>query len=301
MRLITNPGSNLPDSALARYDILLARQQIVVDHVAHDTRKDIPLALVDRWVAEAAEFPKVVGSTAQDMVPLFLDALDTDPELLVVTTSKRLIQTYNSSQAAAATVKSRVSHKNAHIRVVDTLSTDLGAGLLAIAAGEAMKAGRTLAEAANLLEAMAEQAQSAIHVPDLTHLHKSGRANFLKAWMATVLQVRPLVGLTDGDLRILGRVREKDDPITALAEHCQERLPGRPRVWLGIAHGGEPERAARSVAEFEQRFDVAFTVVKELSSSIYLYVGPGALAAFVVPVDGLPCDLPTPSPPFLRP
>lgn len=298
MRLLTNPGSNVPESALARYDIALARQSIVVDHVAHDTRKDIPLSVVDGWVARAKEFPKVQGSTAQDLVPLFLEALEKDPELLVVMTSKRLIQSYQSAQAAAATVKSRLGQKHSTIAVVDTLSTDLGAGLVTIAAGEAIRAGLPMKDIVALLEAMGERGRFAMHVKNLLHPMKSGRASFLKAWMAGVLQVRPILGLADGDLRILGRVREKDDPVTELIAHYTERFPGRPRVWMGVVHGNEPERAAHCADRFREHFDVQFSLIRPLSSSIYLYCGPSALGVFLIPIDGLPWALPVPNPPL---
>lgn len=290
MKLLTNPSSNVPENALTRYDVLLARQQIVVDHVSHDTRRELPLSVLDGWVSSARDFPKVVGSTTEDLVPVFLDAVENDPELLVVVTSRRLIQTYHSAQAAAAKVKTRVPH--AQIQVVDTLSTDLGAGLQIIAAGEAIRAGRSSKDIVTLLEAMADAGRAGMHVHNLSHVMKSGRSSLLRAWSATLLQVRPLMGISDGELRVLGRIRTKDDPVLALADHFAERIPNRPRIWLGISHGGDPALAARCLAEFGARFDVAYSVTRPLSSSTYLYMGPGALAVFVIPIADLPWTLP---------
>lgn len=114
--------------------------------------------------------------------------------------------------------------------------------------------------------------------------------------MASVLQVRPVMGFADGDLRILGRVREKDDPVQVPLAHHQERLPGRRRVWLGVVHGNEPERAERCAAAFRESFDVEFALIRPFSSSIYLYSGPGSLAVFIIPIDDLPWKLPVPAP-----
>ena len=296
MRLLTNPASNMPASALSRYDILLARQTIVVDQQSHDTRADIPLATIDRWVATAKEFPKVLGSTSADLVPVFLDAVEKDRDLLVVVTSRRLIPTYHSAVSAAATVKTRVARKDTTIHVVDTLSTDLGAALVAIAAAEVARTGLSAKDTAALVDELAARGRTAMHVQNMSHTLKSGRASLLKAWMTSILQVRPIMGIADGDLRVLGRIREKDDPVVALADHFSERMPERPRVWLGIAHGGDPSLAARCKQEMEGRFDVAFSLVRPLSSSLYLYLGPGALAVFVLPIEGLSRPIPTPAP-----
>lgn len=292
MQLLTNPSSNVPESALAHYDVLLARQQIVVNHVSHDTRRELPLSVLDGWVGSSRDFPKVVGSTTEDLVPVFLQAIEKDPELLVVVTSKRLITTYHSAQAAAAKVKARAPH--AHIQIVDTLSTDLGAGLQIIAAGEAKRAGRSMKDIVTLLTAMSDAGRAGMHVHDLTNVMKSGRSSLLRAWSATLLQVRPMMGIADGDLRVLGRIRTKDDPVLALANYFSERIANGRRIWLGVAHGGDPALAARCLAEFGTRFDVAYSLTRPLSSSTYLYMGRGALAVFVIPVDDLPWALPTP-------
>lgn len=297
MRLLTNPASNLPSSALARYDILLSRQLIVVDHESHDTRRDIALSQVDRWVASAREFPRAVGSSAQDMVPLFLEALAKEPELLVINTSRRLSSTHTSAHAAAATVKARSAHAQAKIAIVDTLSSDLGAGLIALAAGEGIRAGVALDKLASVLESLAQQGHMAMHVQNLTYPLKSGRASFLKAWLASVLAVRPVIGLADGDLRILGRIREKDDSVLGLASYLAERVAPGSKVWLAVAHGNDAERAARCLAHFQEVYDVQFSLVRPLSASIYLYSGPGAICVFLLPV----ADLPWPAPaPFLE-
>lgn len=294
MRLLTNPSSNLPSSAVARYDILVAPQQLIVDREAHDTRRTISLAQVDRWVASAREFPRAVGSSAQDMVPMFLDALEGDPELLVLNTSRRLSSSHTSAQAAAVTVKARSSHADVKIAVVDTLTSDLGAGLLALAAAEGIRAGVPMADLVTALESLAQHGHMAMRLQNLLHPLKSGRASFLKAWLATVLAVRPVIGLADGDLRILGRIREKDDAVLGLAGYLAERVPPGSKVWLGIAHGGDAEQAARCLAHFETVYDVQFSLMRPLSASIYLYAGAGALCVFVLPVADLPWPAPAP-------
>ena len=298
MRLLTNPGSNLPPSALARYDIVLARQQVAVDHAQHDTPTDLALSVVDGWIAGARTFPKSLGSSAADLVPLFLDAASADSELLVLTSSKRLIPTYQSSLAAAATVRARRGPSKLIISVFDTRTTDLGAGRLAIAAGEWVRAGVTRAPLLEALEVLAERGQMAIHISNLHHAMKSGRASFLKAWTATVLKLRPILGLADGDLRILGRVRAQDDPVEGLVEHLRERVPIGTRVWLGVVHGNERAQAERCLGRLRERYDVAFAMVRPLSSSVYLYAGAGAVGAFLIPVDDLPVALPVPAPAF---
>lgn len=293
VRILTNPGSNLSEPMLAHYDILLSRQQIVVDGVDHDTRRDIPLGQVDQWVQSAKNFPKVVGSTSVDMLPLLTSALQRDPSLLIVTTSRRLIQTYDS--ASAALEKLRALHPEAKVGLVDSKTTDVGAGLIALAAAEAARQGWSLGDTVKLLDTMAAGARMLVYAHTLENMHKSGRATFLKAWVAQVLKVRPLVAMDDGALRVCGRVKLDEDIVPALLEQTLERVPAGSRIWLGVAHSNDPALAERCRRLYAETFDVAYTMIRPLSASIYLYAGPGALCVAAVPIDGLPKSPPTPS------
>lgn len=68
IRILTNPGANLPPEIIERYDIALTSSSIVVDGVTHDARDGVSLADVDRWVESATEHPFVLGTSAAEFV-----------------------------------------------------------------------------------------------------------------------------------------------------------------------------------------------------------------------------------------
>ena len=71
MRIVTNPGCNLPAAAIRHFDLEICPQQIVVDGVSHDTRAGIPYPVIDGWVRTARDFPHVVGTTAHEFAAIF--------------------------------------------------------------------------------------------------------------------------------------------------------------------------------------------------------------------------------------
>lgn len=294
MRIFTNPGSNLSPRCLAHYDIALAPQQIVVDGVSHDTRQPISLREVDEWVNRSREYPYVVGATALGMLDLYLESFKGDRQLLGVTTSKKIIQSYQAAESAARTVKGRPSYSDARIALVDSGVTDVGTGLVCIAAGEAARAGLPLAKAAAVAEAMSQQGVMLFYVPELQRLVKGGRAGAVRAWLAEKLDRRPMLSFVDGEVASIATVRAVPDPAEVLARAARERLGARRRVWLGIAHGGVPDLAATSLAACRQQFDVAFAYVRPLSPSIYLHAGPRSVMIAVYPVDQLGWEPTTP-------
>jgi DegV family protein with EDD domain len=292
VRIITNPGSNLTARAIGHYGIEIGPQRIIVDGAEHDTRGGIPFAEVDDWVKTAKEFPHVVGTTANELGQIFTKVGRTDPEMICVTSSKKIIQSHAAGLAAARVLSDHPTHKNLRIAVVDSTTTDVGAGLIAIAAGEAAKANVPLKTAVESLEAMSNRARLAFTVATLENLKKSGRASFLRAFVANFFDIKPLIGIVDGELQSIGKVSGKADATQAIVDDVKTTARGP--VWVGVSHGEAPEKAEKLIARLRNELDVAYAYVRPLSSSIYLYAGRGSIMGLVIPIDGLPWTPPTP-------
>lgn len=288
MIILTNPGSNVPPEWSARYGVALTPQKIVVDGVEHDTRGEIDFAQIDAWVKSAREHPYVLGTSAAEFASVFAELAKRDREIVAVMTSRKIIQTHDSAIAAKRTVAKLPGHDDIDIRVVDSGFTDLGAGLVVALAGEARRAGRTLDEIEALVEAYRIEARFTLVADTLDYLVKGGRATALRAFVANMLGVRPLLGMVNGELATLGKIAGGSDRAEAVAEHMERELgTGRP-VWIGVFHGNAPSRASALAASLGRRLRVAYQCIRPLAASIYLHMGPGAVGAIVAPIDRLP-------------
>lgn len=135
----------------------------------------------------------------------------------------------------------------------------------------------------------------AVYVEHLEGLVKGGRASFLRSWMANMLNVRPILGFDEGDLCAAARVSTKDDVIAALADHLGGQLRGGP-VWVGVAHGNDPERGEALVTALRGAFEVEYVYAVPVSPSIYLHTSAGSVCAAVFPAPvgvKAPIDLPS--------
>lgn len=288
MRILTNPGSNLPAACLAYYDILMAPLHIQVDQTMHDTRRSISLSQIDTWVAHAKSHPKTHSTTSTEFFGSFLEALAQDPELLCVLPSRKLGTGFVSAQAAVRSIQQRVSLRHTQVAIVDSRVTDLGTGLLTLLAADAARANVPLRDLAKGLDALAEEGHMVLYAHQISNLWKSGRADFLKAWMAQLLDLRPLLGSVDGDVRMIGRVKLPADPVPLMVERLRHALTPTRRVWVAIAHGNSPDQARSLERELRATFQVELAWVRPFSASVYLHTGPGALAVSVFPIDVLP-------------
>ncbi len=285
MRIITNPGSNLDDDEVHRHDIDVMPQKIVVDGISHDTRNLSGLEQIDRWVKTAQRHPTVQGTTEAEFTEMMSRLGKSDPEMLCVMTSRKIIGSHDAALAASTKL---MKDEGSRIEVVDTLVTDVGAGLCTLVAAQARKAGLPLKEVARAVRAFAERGRNVITVSTLENLIKGGRASTLQGFVANFLNVRPVISMIDGVTTSVGRMSAKLDAATKHEEYLTSRVDPGAAVWLAVAHGNAPQVAEHVVRRLKEKYRVEYTLLRPLSTSIYLHAGPGAVVSFVYPLEGLP-------------
>jgi DegV family protein with EDD domain len=243
-------------------------------------------------VTTARQHPYVLGTSAAEFATLFSAAGKRDREILAVMTSRKVIGSHDAAVSAARALARSAHGAELSIRVADSGVTDLGAGMATVLACEAHRAGKTLAEAAELVDAFRRHTQFSLVPSSLDYLVKGGRATMLRAWIANLLNVRPHVAMIDGVLEVVGKVSASADRAAVIAEHMAARVGARRPAWIGVFHGGAPDLAERLRAALAERFDVRAAWVRPLAPSIYLHMGRRAVGAVVTPLDALPWSPP---------
>ncbi len=292
MKLITNPGTNLSEDFVEAHDVEILPQQIVVDGEHHDTRGRIPLSTVDEWVSMAKTHPYVLGTSAAEFAQHFTRVGATESEQLVVSTSRQIIPSFDAAQTAQRLLQKRASWAHLSIRVVDSGTTDVGAGLATAFAAQARSAGLDLEQVTRLTQDFSDATKAAFALRSMDYAAKGGRASFLKVWAAKFLKVRPVIAFVDGRPSPVGTYRASADPADALIEWLMKAQPPtvdgvRRKVWLGVSHGQAPEAAELFADRLGEIYDVAYRSVLPLTPSIYLHSGDGALLAAVADISSL--------------
>ena len=292
MQIVINQGANLPDRAIAHYPIVVAPAHIVVDGKEHDP-SEVSHTELDSWVKSAREFPHLIGTTAQEFAHMFTDLARDDSEIVVVAASRKLIGTYAAASSAARIVQERAAYAALKISIVDSMMVDIGPGMLALAAGEAKRAGIPMRRTVSMLESMALRARFCSTVATLDNLVRGGRASFVRAWVANFLDIKPLLGMENGEVSNVGKIKGNADRAEAITNELAKVGAGK-RVWIGIAHGSDIETANSLRRSLEKKFDVVYSMTIPLNPTAYLHAGRGSIFAVVFPIDNLAWEPTTP-------
>ena len=127
-------------------------------------------------------------------------AVEAGQEAVVITLSPKLSGTYQSATVAAAEFPGK-------IYVVDSENVTIGAGILAEYALRLAKDGLSAPEIARELETQKKRIHLLAMVDTLEYLKKGGRISKTVAFAGELLQLKPVLRVRDGEIKVIGKAR----------------------------------------------------------------------------------------------
>jgi DegV family protein with EDD domain len=176
------------------------------------------------------------------------------------------------------------------IHLVDSRSASLGVGLLALRGAELAAMGWSGARIAAELTRLRARSGMLLTVDQYDNLLRSGRISRGKAWLAGMLDVKPILSFDDaGRVVPIERVRGRDNLEARALTLLQERLTPRPRTMrFGVAHADAPDAAQRIRAALVDKYQPQDCFVSLATGVLGTHVGPGAWGIFYQVEDGVP-------------
>ncbi len=166
-------------------------------------------------------------------------------------------------------------------RVVDSGSVSLGLGLLALFAARLARRGVPAAEIGDRLGEIRGRLHVLFVVDTLEYLARGGRIGRARATFGNLFGIKPILGVVDGEVVPVDRVRGGRAAHPRLLELFRERVAVDLPVIAGIAHAKAPVWADRLRELLTGAFDVRELLVTEMGPVVGTHAGPGTVGAVV--------------------
>jgi DegV family protein with EDD domain len=226
-----------------------------------------------RRLRDAPELPTTSQPTPADFLAAYRE-LGAYERIYSIHVSAKLSGTFASAGLAAADLGDTV-------RLVDSGTASAAIALLALAVQRRLERGTTDEEIDALVERFKREAGLLFTVDTLEYLARGGRIGKAQAMTGQLLQVKPILGISDGEVVPVGRVRGSKKALEEIAAKLGERTAGLRGIRLGIGHAEAPERAdelARLVAEAAPGAEIE--LITTLGAVIGTHAGQGAVGLF---------------------
>jgi DegV family protein with EDD domain len=199
--------------------------------------------------------------------------------ILSIHVTAKLSGTYASAIAAAEEVKNDFK-----VVPVDSALGSLGIGILCREARKMERLGKSVDEIVKYIEDVKKRSRVILTLDTLEYAKMSGRVKTLQAALASVLNVKPIAVLRDGDLKMEERVRTRKASLDRVVEMAKAEFGDKP-VYLAVVHARDPKSGESLLEEAKKHFNHKEAILGELGISIAANLGPGTVGIIIIPAD----------------
>ncbi len=186
---------------------------------------------------------------------------------------------------AASVAKSMLAEQMPEVRieVIDTRSVSLCQGWMVIEAARTALAGARLDEIASRVRAMIPVTRMIQTADTLKYLYMGGRIGKAQQMLGSLLNIKPLIGMTDGVIVPLGRAHSRRQAYQMMADMVDDAV-GAGRARIAYVHAGAQREVEKIREMVEGRVDVVESFLAELSPALAVHTGPGTAGLCFYPV-----------------
>lgn len=224
-------------------------------------------------VKESPNSPKSACPSPQR----YYDAFDCGAaHVYAVTLSAQLSGSYNSAQTARQMFLG--DHPDKKVYVFNSCSASVGETLIALKVQELEEAGCSFEQTVEQTEQYIKSQQTFFVLETLETLRKNGRLSNLKAFVANVLKIKPVMGSTpEGEICQLAQAQGMNKALERMVQEVLERTMGREERILAIAHCNCPRRAQRVKEKIEKLMTFKRIMILDTAGVSSMYANDGGV------------------------
>lgn len=212
----------------------------------------------------------------------YLEAYKGEAErIYVVTLSKELSGSYNSARLAQNLYEEEYG-KDKKIYVFNSRSASVGETLIGMKVQECEEAGMSFDEVVETVEAYISSQNIYFVLETLETLRKNGRLSNLKAFVASTLNIKPVMGATpEGTICQLGQARGMNRALKKMVEEMLKKVKDSQKLILAISHCNCPARAKAVKEEIERFMTFRKIIVVDTAGISSMYANDGGVIVVV--------------------
>jgi len=236
-----------------------------------ETWVDINDSQLFKRIDKEGRLPTTAAPSPGKFAQAYQDAIDAGAEtVLCFCVSGEVSATYDSATAAIQLVP------EADITVIDTRSLSLGQGFMVLAAADAAQRNVSKGEIIALAKSIGERSYYFASLSTMKYLAMSGRVGHLAAGMAHLLNIKPVLTISDGKLEMLERVRTRHKAWARLIELAVNTQAGRPIERMAIVHVDALKAAQQFEGLLRDSMECPEEIMyAELTAGLSVHSGPG--------------------------
>ncbi len=279
IHIVTDGTADFPPGWVEQYNVHVVPFRIHFGEETYVQGVDIDEEGFYRMIAERKMIPKTSQASPEQLEDLYTRIAKPGDTVFSIHVGSKLSGTYESAVIAARRLEGK-------IRVIP-FDSAAGAAALAFMCKEASELARRGASPEQILARLEEiraTTRIVLTVDNLDYPRMSGRVKAIQAFVASVLQLKPIIELDNGELVAKGKVRSRAKALRHVVKRIKEEVQNH-LVDVAIIHARVPREAETLAAMVRQEINVRELITTSLSTAVTVHLGPGTIGLVAYPVE----------------
>jgi DegV family protein with EDD domain len=274
--VVTDSTADIPPALAEKLEITVVPCNVIFGERTYREGIDISRGDFYRRMAEEEELPTTSQPSVEQFRQVYRELGQRYGQIVSIHLSSSLSGTLNSAQLAARDLP------ELEIAVVDSRQASIALGWLAIYAARAAEEGQLLEQIRALVKDMIPRIRVLAMLDTLEYVQRLGRIGKAAALMGTLLNIKPIIQVKDGEVLPLERVRSQRKALNRMVEMVRGMGPLQE---VSVLHANAPSLAERLREMLAPLHPEGEMIVTEASTVVGAHTGPGAVGVVCVLAD----------------
>lgn len=272
--VVTDSVAALPQKVINEYGIHIIPVRITVrGKVYRDTNEDLPPELIHEFQnmpeVDTTPWPPEFYSN------VYRELSQKADNIVHIVCFSQFTSTISLAKVGAEMAQEAIPHLR--VEVVDSATVTMAQGFIALAAARAAAAGKDVHGVIDAACSVKSKVSLIFALDSLRYLARTGRINKLAAWAGSFLNVKPLVGLSQGKAHPLALVRSKSQSTKRLIKLMHDSVNSAQPLHAAVMEVERPQEAEELSNRIKEQFQPSELYLVQFTPVMQVVAGSGLL------------------------
>ena len=275
IRIICDSGSDLSKERAEKWDVRVLPIKIIFGEEEYLDGVTMTHEAFYQKLGETSELPTTSQIAPYEYEQVFKEVIEAGDEIVCITLSSKLSGCYQSAHIASEAYGDKVF-------IIDSENVCIGEQILVERAVQLRKEGKTALEIKTILDTEKKNIRLIALLDTLEYLKKGGRISGAAAFAGTLLSIKPVVGVENGQVTMLGKARGSKNAHNLLMNLIEKEGGIQFEKPCSLAYSGLSDTSLKKYIEDSKGVyggKIDHLPISTIGSTIGTHVGPSAIAA----------------------
>jgi len=273
--IVTDTTACIPKEQVDRYGIEVVPVVFIFGDKSYRDGIDMSPAELYAQLRQVKKLPTTSGCLPEIYLEAYRKASQRASSILCITIPSKFSGMFNSAQLAKKMAKETLP--DVAIEVVDCVTAAAAQGLVVLAAARAAASGKSLTKVVGVTKSVMQRVNLLATLDTLKYLVKGGRVPKAAALVGSLLRIKPIFTISEGEARPVANGRTNAGATKRLLKIMEQKIIDGQPLHIAVMHADAPDRAKKLADKISSQFDCAELFITEFTPVMGVHTGPGVI------------------------